>query len=734
MITLVDSGGLVHSHDQFSYLAMRDCNGKFNIYLLYATRPKNTSNTYAIRVDAYEKNSLLHRATWVFPTRFDFLPVHRMAFRLNIPSMPAPSTCTLNCNHGHCLQTQNNMSAQVCQCDDGWWGERCEKEVRCSCSSGSRCLGLANNRSMCLCPMGRFGPRCYLILRACMLQPCLNDGECVSDDFERRRRARLEYTCLCKDGYSGDRCEIVDTRIDIAFQPDIRIPTSILVHFISTYSSTDPARITALRKIAFNQDSAIVYTSKEFRLIFVQFDGQFHLIYHRRVQGRPAYVSTLVEASHRCLSTAELFNSTILGLNTLHRIKYYHLPCQKHSQLVCFYEQNYKCLCTTDRRVDCLEFESDTASNCGGEAFCENGGQCFRDDPICPKKVTCGCRPCSFGSRCQFSTKGMGLSLDVILGYHIQVKAAFSRQPSILLISIAITGFLFAVGLVDALFCIWTFQAPRIRQTGCGLYLLATSITSLLVMTGFVIKMIFMIVSQMGAVTHRWFLLSHCITMDFLVRVLLTVGDWLRACVCVERALTVSQGIGFNAVKSKQISKVVIGLVYLVVVITTLYEPLHRQLVDDPEEHRTWCVTTYSSVWSVINSALILVHFLTPFIINIVSAFLIIVMGARRRSAIQRRLTMRQHLRAQVQQHKKLLISPCVLIVLTTPRLILSFTSGCMSSSRQSWLFLAGYFVEFIPPILTFAVFVLPSEVYRAEFCRLVRTVRMRCRRLLNLN
>ena len=104
-----------------------------------------------------------------------------------------------------------------------------------------------------------------------------------------------------------------------------------------------------------------------------------------------------------------------------------------------------------------------------------------------------------------------------------------------------------------------------------------------------------MIVSQMGVVTHRPFLLGHCITMDFLVRVLLSVGDWLRACVCVERALTVGKGVGFNPLRSKQTSKVVIGLVYLVTISTALHEPLHRHLIDDAEEQRTWCVTNYSS-------------------------------------------------------------------------------------------------------------------------------------------
>ena len=328
----------------------------------------------------------------------------------------------------------------------------------------------------------------------------------------------------------------------------------------------------------------------------------------------------------------------------------------------------------------------------------------------------------------------MGLSLDIILGYHIQVKTPLSRQPFILFISLTITALFFIVGLIDALLSIWTFRVPMIQKTGCGLYLMATSITSLLAIAAFTMKMIFMIVSQMGALAQRSFLLGHCITMDFAVRVLLNVGDWLRACVCVERALTIGQGIGFNPARSKQISKVVTGLVYLVVMISTLHEPLHRQLVDDPDEGRTWCVTGYSSLWSVINAVAVSVHFVAPFIINIVSALLIIVMGARRRSAVQQHLTLRQHLRAQFQQHKKLLISPCILIVLTTPRLIIAFASGCMTSARESWLFLAGYLLAFIPPILTFAVFVLPSEVYKAEFLRLVRTARVKARRLFHGN
>ena len=341
---------------------------------------------------------------------------------------------------------------------------------------------------------------------------------------------------------------------------------------------------------------------------------------------------------------------------------------------------------------------------------------------------------CFYGNRCQFSTAKAGLSLDVILGYHIQVRVPFSQQPSILFIGIAVATLLVGIGLVDALLSIRTFQAPIIRRTACGRYLLASSITSLLVIIAFALKMSLMIVSQMGTITHRPFLLGHCITMDSLVRVLLSVGDWLRACVCVELAFTICQGVTFDPTRSKLRSKVVICCMYLFVVLTTLHEPLHRRLTDDMQEHRTWSVTTYSAMWTSINNAAVLLHFLTPFLINIVSAILIIVMAARRRSTVQQTLTHRQHLRAQFHQHKKLLISPCLLVALTIPRLIISFTSGCMSSSRQSSLLPAGYFLSFIPPMLTIVVFVLPSDTYKKQFLRSVRTKRHRLNQTLHSN
>lgn len=84
----------------------------------------------------------------------------------------------------------------------------------------------------------------------------------------------------------------------------------------------------------------------------------------------------------------------------------------------------------------------------------------------------------------------------------------------------------------------------------------------------------------------------------------------------------------------------------------------------------------------------------------------------------------------QIYQHKNLLIGPCVLIIFGISRLIISFAPGCMKSSSDSWLFLFGYFISLIPPIVTFVLFVLPSSTYYQIFRKAISRYRNRMLRI----
>ena len=280
------------------------------------------------------------------------------------------------------------------------------------------------------------------------------------------------------------------------------------------------------------------------------------------------------------------------------------------------------------------------------------------------------------------------------------------------------------LGLVSSVLSIINFARSSMLKTGCGIYLLMSSITFLITIIYFTLKSWLLLFAQMGVIANRSFLPFYCMNTDYLFRVFVIIVDWLNACVVIERTITIIKGSAFNKNKSKRATKWVTACIVIFATSTSTQDILYRGLVDDKEEKRVWCLARYPPSTRALNSALISLQYLPPFLINFVSAVTIIIMVARRRSTSQKQLSYRQHLRLQFRQHKHLLISSLSLMTIALPRLITTTLSSCMKSSRNLWLFLIGYSVPFIAPFLTFVVFILPSKVLRQECRKVVKCVR----------
>ncbi|CAF4522374.1 unnamed protein product [Rotaria socialis] len=145
---------------------------------------------------------------------------------------------------------------------------------------------------------------------------------------------------------------------------------------------------------------------------------------------------------------------------------------------------------------------------------------------------------------------------------------------------------------------------------------------------------------------------------------------------------------------------------------------VYRRIIDEQndDEKRTWCIVTYPRGVTVYNSIVQTFHFLAPFMINVVSAVILIATKSRRQTAVQTRRTYRELLQAQFQQHQYLFTGPVLLVILGLPRLIMSFVLKCMKSKNDAWYFSIDYFISFLPPMLTFVIFILPSKFYKREF------------------
>ncbi|CAF2682004.1 unnamed protein product [Rotaria sp. Silwood2] len=131
---------LVHRADTYTIAVFQ-----IIIMLIYEQRP----------IASYHEQII-----WYLSIPCQFLPINRIATQLFIQNttMILP-LCPLFCGeHGRCVEYINKKLLYFCQCNEGYSGSHCTIKDNCSCSSDSYCL----RSSICVCPMNKFGSRCYL--------------------------------------------------------------------------------------------------------------------------------------------------------------------------------------------------------------------------------------------------------------------------------------------------------------------------------------------------------------------------------------------------------------------------------------------------------------------------------------------------------------------------------------------------------------------------------------------
>ncbi|CAF1461662.1 unnamed protein product [Adineta ricciae] len=341
---------------------------------------------------------------------------------------------------------------------------------------------------------------------------------------------------------------------------------------------------------------------------------------------------------------------------------------------------------------------------------------------------------CHVGVPCDHQAKGIGLTLDDILRLELKRNATINDQPFVIKISAVLTTIMLFVGVISSAFSLLTFQNGNLRTVGCGLYLLASSITSLLTITMFAIKFWFVVITQTNISIDLSVLQGGCKSIETLLKLFFYWDAWLNTCIAVERAVNVYKGVSFDKEKSKRFARWIIFILPICNSATAIHQPLYRHMFSYKNKGEisidplfeipqgvvigtdTWCTTSYSQSIENYNTVILFIHLLGPFIANFCSALFIIIRSARRRAEVQKQQSYRKHVREQWKEHKHLVISPTILLLLSTPRLVISLLSGCVNVTNHLWLYLCAYFISFLPSVLIFILFVIPSDLYRKTF------------------
>jgi len=213
---LIDNDTNINSHERVDHLSLRDCGKKFTFSLPYSTRPKYVNRSYYVRIDLFDKVKMEYYASMFYLIRFPFLPVHRLSLQVNIPlreTLTISKNCPLKCVHEQCTRFAN-VNKFFCRCFDEYSGILCTIKNNCHYSSDSICIGTINNRSICICPLNKFGSRCYLKKTTCMPNSCYIGSQCVADD---EKLSESQYFCVCLEGFFGSRCEQTEMKIEFHF-------------------------------------------------------------------------------------------------------------------------------------------------------------------------------------------------------------------------------------------------------------------------------------------------------------------------------------------------------------------------------------------------------------------------------------------------------------------------------------------------------------------------------------
>jgi hypothetical protein len=321
------------------------------------------------------------------------------------------------------------------------------------------------------------------------------------------------------------------------------------------------------------------------------------------------------------------------------------------------------------------------------------------------------------------------LSLDDILRYEVALNRTLLEHSPLVRVSAALTMVMFVAGIINSALAFLTFHNREARRVGSGMYLLASSITSTITMCMFTVKFWFFVLTQSNGNINRYVRHGGCLIIEPALKLGLYLDAWLNACVAIERAVAVFKGVNFDKRQSRRIARWIVVVLPVFILGSIMHEPLYRELFDDRQMQSIWCITRYSGTVQLYNTIILFFHFIGPSAANLFSALFIIFGTVRQRSMTQAGQTYTAQLRRQLREHKQLLISPIVLVLLSLPRLIISLLSACIDVSSHTWLYLSGYFISFIPSVLIFAVFVMPSGLYKRQFRESLKRWQRRIRR-----
>ncbi len=303
---------------------------------------------------------------------------------------------------------------------------------------------------------------------------------------------------------------------------------------------------------------------------------------------------------------------------------------------------------------------------------------------------------------------------------------------------------LLLIGVVNNVCCYVTFNRPRPLIVGIGHYLRTASIINQLTLFMLLFKLIHLVLSIKGYFVHHLTNMVLCKVVSYLLACTSRMSYWLMGMVAIERVY-VTWYLKGTWLKSPRIAKCIIATIILGIVAANVHELVYYQSIEDPKSldmnNSSWCVTSYPSGIATYNQVNIILNYILPFLINLLSTIILMVLITRKRAVattkksihLKPESNIRRTIRTYIHlltENKELVLAPAITMLpqlFSLPQFILSFSLACQefNVNWQRYLLIISYFVTYFPQVLSYKLYVSPSSFYKDEFhaTKLYKTV-----------
>jgi hypothetical protein len=415
----------------------------------------------------------------------------------------------------------------------------------------------------------------------------------------------------------------------------------------------------------------------------------------------------------------------------------YHNICQNNTNLFCFRDEFYLCICEENHsRVECFNYD-DKLDQC---SHCLTGGRCIQEDRSRSKDFICLCPPCHSGTNCQFNWNSFAFTLDQL--FYTDLVSKTHKITSQLLIIIPILLFLLA--LPNNLFSIVTFRRPHCLCNGIGQYLLCMSVINQLSLGLLAGRLIHLVINITGL--HSHLLVDHylCKILSYLLTSSSRMVYWLSSLVAIERVY-MTLFLNGRWLRKPHIARRLIAFTVMSILVSDIHELIFvKSLPGITTGNGGMCIIEFpiksQSPWTLFHLIFSIMNSILPLLINICCTITISFVVAKKKintrktgaiakaetTAIQEsRLTHFRthfHLVCEVlSENKELVIGPSITLVpqlFSLPLFIVSFTLYCqnLETSWIRYLLISSYFASFIPQMISFMLYIFPSSFYSSEW------------------